>query len=436
MKRKMIWLFVLLAVLLTGCTMQTVDQMYCLPKRSEEYDNLQSAIDKAMSGRNYSAPMAGENQQTVQQADLDGDGKAEYLLFAKSTGDKPLEIHIFRQDAEKFAHVETIQSNGIAFDQVEYVDMDEKAGAELVVGQRVSDQVLRSVCVYSFSGGQAEQLLSASCAQFLTCDLDSDSRSELMLLQPGEAGTDKGVAVLYAVKEGNLERSNEVNMSESVDNLKRIISGKLYGGAPAIFVGSSVEESAIITDVFAMEDGVFTNVSFSSESGTSVKTLRNYYVYADDIDSDGVVELPNLIPMMPVESEGQVAGHDLIRWFAMKPDGSEVEKLYTFHNFVGDWYLELAPQWASRVSVVQTGSSFDFYLWDGDRAEKIFTVFVFSGSDREEQAAADNRFVLHRGDSVVYAAHLEVASGAINITREDLINGFSLIHQDWKTGET
>ncbi|MFR8331410.1 MAG: hypothetical protein ACLU9S_02730 [Oscillospiraceae bacterium] len=31
-----------LAVLLSGCMLKTVDQMYCLPRRSEEYYNLQS----------------------------------------------------------------------------------------------------------------------------------------------------------------------------------------------------------------------------------------------------------------------------------------------------------------------------------------------------------------------------------------------------------
>mgnify|MGYP000087338040 FL=1 len=51
--KKRIWLFPLLilaSLLLTGCALQTVDEMYALPKRSKEYDSLQSAIDSAMYG--------------------------------------------------------------------------------------------------------------------------------------------------------------------------------------------------------------------------------------------------------------------------------------------------------------------------------------------------------------------------------------------------
>ena len=48
-----------LAVLLSGCMLKTVDQMYCLPRRSEEYYNLQSAMDQVMSGLDYCAPLQG-----------------------------------------------------------------------------------------------------------------------------------------------------------------------------------------------------------------------------------------------------------------------------------------------------------------------------------------------------------------------------------------
>ena len=118
-------------LLLTGCSMTTVDEMYQLPKRSEDYNDLQSAIDSAMVDLSYSAPLTGENQQNVQMADLDGDGNPEYLLFAKSTQEKPMRILVFQELDGTFVNVDTVECNGSAFDQVEYVDMDGKGGAEV-----------------------------------------------------------------------------------------------------------------------------------------------------------------------------------------------------------------------------------------------------------------------------------------------------------------
>ena len=98
--KKRIWLtlaLVLAACLLSGCALQTVEEMYALPKRSEAYNSLQTAIDSAMYGLTYAAPVSGENQQTVQMADLDGDGVEEYFVFAQGGSAKPLQFLIFRQ---------------------------------------------------------------------------------------------------------------------------------------------------------------------------------------------------------------------------------------------------------------------------------------------------------------------------------------------------
>ena len=106
---KLILPALMLALLLTGCSMPTLDELYCLPKRSNSDSNLQEVIDEAMSGLQYSAPISGSNQQTVQAADLDGDGKDEYLLFAKDTSEKPLKILIFSEIAVGYVLMDTIE---------------------------------------------------------------------------------------------------------------------------------------------------------------------------------------------------------------------------------------------------------------------------------------------------------------------------------------
>jgi len=435
-------LLILVSLLLNGCAMRTVDQLYSPPKRSEKYIHLQSAIDEAMVGLKYCAPLSGENQQTVQVADLDGDGNAEYLLFAKGSGEKPLKILIFQEHDEQFLLKHTIESSGFAFEQVEYVQFDGESGFELVVGRQVSDQVLRSVSIYAFGADSHETLMTGSYSKFLTCDLNEDHKSEVLLLHPGQSESDKGVAELFSWGENDVERSTEVNLSEPVDHIKRIMISKLDGGVPAVYVASAVAETAIITDVFALVDGKFSNVSLSNESGTSVKTLRNYYVYANDIDNDGVIELPSLITMHAMQ-ETTRENQYLIRWYAMNIRGEEVDKCYTYHNFNGGWYLCLDEAWASRVHVEQystdeDGQQFMFYVWNSSnaKADHLLTLYAFTGDDREERATEDNRFILHKTESAVYAANLEGASVSYGLDQNKLTEWFSMIRMDWKTGET
>lgn len=436
-KRILIMVFLAVAALLSACQIPTVDQMYRVPKRPQSYNDLQSVMDAAMSGMEYSAPRAGENQQTVQMADLDGDGIREYLLYAKGDGDKPLQILIFAQQDSGYVLLDTVGCAGASFDVVEYVQMDGTGGMEIVVGCKISEQVPRSVSVYTLSEGAINQVLSTNYTKFLCCDLDRDVLTELVVLRPGASNSDNGIAELYGMENGTMERSNEIKLSGPAEKLKRVITGRLHGGSPAVFAASAVDENAIITDVYTLIDGVFTNISLSKESGTSVQTLRNYYVYADDIDEDGEVELPSLISMKPLKDGLRTDKQYLIRWYAIGIDGSETDKMHTYHNYVGGWYLELDPEWAERISVVQDGNAYGFYLWDEayEDAQKIFSIYVLTGQTREEQAVLDNRFAVHKSESVIYAARLEVASGALRITQDDLIKCFRLIRMDWKTGE-
>lgn len=440
MKKKIMWFwtFLLAALLLGGCNMRTVDQMYHLPKRSDQFLDLQSVMDVAMAGMEFSAPVSGENRQTVQMADLDGDGELEYLAFAKSISEKPLRILIFAREDKTFRHVDTIESNGAAFDQVEYIQMDDRPGLELVVGRQVSDQVIRSLSAYSFAQGEAVQLVSAGYTRYLTVDLDHDDRQEVFTLCPGIEDGSRGIAMLYDMEKGVVERSLELNLSQPIDCLKRIITGKLHGGQTAVYVASSVEDTALITDVYAIVDGSLTNISMSNESDTSVQTLRNYYVYADDIDNDGVVELPSLIAMKPIKEPTGAERQEVIRWYALTEDGGAVDKLYTYHNFLGGWYLELSEAWFDRIAVHQRGNCHEFYLWDDAfrKAEKVLNVYALSGQNREAFGEQEGYFLLHKTESVSYVASLEPGAETLGITQQDVMRWFHMIHTDWKTGET
>ena len=427
-----------LALSMSGCVM-TVDQMYVPPRRSESYRNLQAVMDKSMTGLEYCAPITGENQQTVQMADLNGDGLKEVVVFVKGSDENPLKILIFKLEDGEYVPMSVLEATGTAYDQVEYVQMDGQPGLELVVGRQVSDRVMRNLTVYRFPGSQPEQLLTVNYQKFLTLDMDGDGLSDLFALRPGRTDTDFGVVELYSAKDGEVTRSAEVRMSQTVDQLKRIMTGSLHSGEQAVFVASSVDDESIVTDVYAMVGGKLTNVSMSNESGTSVKTVRNYYVYAEDIDNDGVLELPSLISMRwPTEGRSVEEREHLIRWYALGADGSEHDKRFTYHNYLQGWYMEVDESLAGRLCVVPEDTGrFAFCLWDREfrNLDKLWTVYVLTGEDRSSIAAEGGRFQLLKTDSVVYACLLEEDGRKLGFTEEYLTNSFFLIQSDWKTGE-
>jgi hypothetical protein len=297
--------------------------------------------------------------------------------------------------------------------------------------------VLRSVSVYTYENGTAQQQMLVGYSKFLTCDLDGNGLRELMVIRPGEAQTQRGIAVLYSFQGSHVERSAESEISKDPSNIRRISHARLQDGTPAIFVASSADNVAIVTDVFAIQYGKFANITYSAEADTSVDTLRNYYVYADDIDEDGVMELPGLLPMRPISESTGYQRDFLLRWFSLDVNGLEMDKMYTFHNLAGGWYIKIDSALATQITVEEMQDMYSFSVWDPDTDEAIpvYTVYVLAGADRDEECVRDGRFALYRTESVSFAAKLETAAENYGITENSLKNSFRVIRQDWRTGE-
>ena len=418
----------LLALLLAGCSMPTLDDLYCLPKRANSESNLQLVIDEAMDGLQYSAPISGENQQTVQAADLDGDGKDEYLLFAKDNSEKPMKILVFSEIAVGYVLMDTIEGYGLAFDFVDYANVDDRPGLEIIVGRQVSDQVVRSVSVYRFTSGFARQLMSAPYSRVLTADFDGNEMDDLFLIYPGQTDDSPAAATLYSFKDEQMRRGPEMNLSCQVEDLKRVQQSKLSDQTQAVFISMATDDNQITTDVFAAKDGQIRQVI----SGHKTDTLRNYNIYPEDIDADGVINLPVLTPLHVPDG---VAEQYCIQWYSLDSQGTLGHVLDTFHNHKDGWYIRLNPEWASRFTLLQTEDEFAFCLWD-DSKKKVtpfFSILVLTGPDREEQALEQGRYLLYKGETEVYVMTLQV-----EMSDEDakaLVNSFRLIRMDWNNEE-
>mgnify|MGYP004481448703 FL=1 len=438
-KTALLALAALFALLLCGCFAQPMEELYALPRQSDDYNNLQQAIDAVMAaGTTYCAPATGSNQQPVQLADLDGDGEDEAIVFLKASDEKPLKLYLFDLVDGAYQNIAVIEGSGSMFDRVEYVELDGEPGAEIVVGRQVSDQVLQALGVYALRDGHIVELLSCNYTEYTVADLTNDGVSDLFVLR-FDAEERTGVAELYTYNNGMMEREPEASMSTGVNTVKRIISGSIGGNVPAVLVASTYDDASILTDVFAVRDGTFCNLTAGSNSAT---TVRNYYVYATDIDADGVIELPD--PELLPSAQGADSGdaYWIIHWYSLSLDGSRTRKMTTYHNYSGGWYVILPDAWGTSLTVSRLeeysgvrGYVFSQWYGAGREPEEIFTIYAFTGDDRAALAAADGRFVLGEKGDVTYAASLGTAPRARELTREGLITRFGYIRVDWNTGE-
>ena len=270
-------------------------------------------------------------------------------------------------------------------------------------------------------------------------DLDADEKRDVFVLR---MGTEErvGVAELYRYRDGQLERELEANLSIGAKTVRRIISGNMCPGVPAVFVASTYGEDSIVTDIFAFRDNLFQNVSSSAEAGLSTQTVRSYNTYATDIDEDLSIELPSLVALPSMDTEDT---YWIIDWYNLYPDGQRQVKLTTYHSFSGGWYLSLPGYWHGNITISRSADevsgmrALTFSKWNGRDAapEEILTIYALTGGDRDALSESNGRFVLAEKGETVYCASLGTCDWAKRLSQDDVNGMFHFVRVNWNTGE-
>lgn len=431
----------LLAAAVSGCVGRSSEALYALPKQPDEYYELQHAIDLVLpSDASYSGPLSGSNQQAVQLADLDGDSQEEAIVFTKTSGERPMKVYIFDiAEDGTYKNTTVIEGDGSAFDSVEYLQLDGEPGLEILVGRQLSEQITQSLTVYAYRQESAVELMSSNYTEYTVADLDGNDCRDIFVLRM-ETEERSGIVDLYRCVNGKIEREPEVYLSAGAQQVKRIVSGYVATGVPAVFVASTYGEDTIVTDIFAFSGKRFQNISSNADTGLSTQTVRNYNVYASDIDSDGLIELPMPV-VLPSMGESEET-HWVIDWYNLMPDGQRQIKTTTYHNYPAGWYVELPEHWHGRLTVAKRdqpggNKSYVFCKWNGydKQSEEIFIICAFTGEDRMKKVSENGYFFLAEKGKTAYAARLGDSPWAEMLTISDVCTMFRFIQVDWNTGE-
>ena len=432
--------FVLLmavCVSLSGCFLDPAENLYAIPKQPESYYNLQEAIDRVRAeGGTYSPPVAGENQQAVQLTNLDDDPDFEAIVFMKTGADKPLSLCIFDKIDGEYQPITWFNSVGSAFGRVQYVQFDDRPGNEIVVSRQISDSVTQTLSVLTLSDGKMLELANASCSEFITVDLNSDGLRDVLLLHE-DVEVQNGIAVYYHWEDGQVVRELEASMSAPVSATKRIIKGKMCERVPAVFVASAYGEDTIVTDIFGLRSGVFMNLNQSGDEAGSVETVREYYVYSTDIDNDGLIELPRLLPMAELEGDEYSKNQFMIQWYNFMLDGTKKNKLLTYHCYSGGWYLEIPEKMLNDLAVtkfIAFGTTRGYRFVDTKTGKDIFSIAALPAETWP--VSGEKWQKLTSKGEISYFAELGPGAQEKGLDIEKLRELFHFIHVDWNTGET
>lgn len=412
MKRVKCAALFLVICLLGGCSGMSIDELYCLPKASEDYYDLQEALSQALgNGLSYDAPASGARREPVQLVDLDHDGTDEAVAFFRSSQDGSVAAYIFARRDSQYELADQIPCSGSAVGAVEYADLDGSGSLELLITCQVSEAVTQALQVSRYQNNAAESLLTAPCGRYVLTDLNGDGAKEILCIT--DSGAEASAAVnYYTYVGGQMKTGQELRLSENYSDILNIAQGTLEDGTEAVLITGTAEDQ-MKTDVLIQNDQAELTAVDCGTLGSSAQ-LQGGDLYPRDMDGDGNLEIPKgkVLP----EYEAGSGTQWTVEWYGLTAKGKFGLKCSTYHCFDEGWYLELPESWDDAISVREksetdgacTIHSVGFYQKSSGRkaGTEIVTIYALYGAARQEQVEARGLTSLYSDTDMILAVEI------------------------------
>lgn len=411
MGRWKICIMVLLLCLLGGCSGLNVEDLYCLPEASEDYYDLQEALEGVLSrSYSYQAPSSGARREPVQLVDLDGDGADEAVAFLRSSQDGTVAAFIFARKDGSYTQTAVIECPGSAIGSVEYARMDDSGGQAILITGQVSEAVTQALQVSRYRDGSAETLLTISCGRYSLTDLDGDGAQEILCLADGDTAS----AEYYALREDTLRQAGKVQLSGALSSILDITQGTLDDGGQGLLITTQGSDS-LTTDLLVLEEDTLRSADL--ESLASTRQLRGTELYPEDADGDGCVELPRALALKTYQQGDEDQWY--VGWYGLSSKGDGMLKSAAYYCSQEGWHLELPEEWVDSLAVREDNETMTscslhtvtFYrTGTGSTAQVLLTVYALRGTERQAEAEKRELTILYSDTDVILAVELNEAA--------------------------
>ena len=251
--------------------------------------------------------------------------------------------------------------------------------------------------------------------------------SVLVLRADGEMGP---MAEFYGWQDEQMSVSYRCRLSSSMTALNRgsVVTGMVDRDVPAVFITGVDANSMAVTDIliYRQEAGLV-NVALDKTSGVSAAVYPYRQLAPQDIDNDGIIEVP--CPLGDTAAE-QTDG--LVAWMTWQTDGRFAQTGKTYHSPSTGWYFTIPMSWWGwEVDTVTGGIQNESQMTLRINGDSVLTIYTITGENRDSRSRMGHRIVLRRQATTVYAGEVYEIAPYYGMDEDLLRRCFNLILGTW-----
>ncbi len=303
---------------LSGCdfNIASVDSLMRPPKLSGDSSLLQDAFENSV---NYSksiimkTPMSGDNRSSYLFYDLDNDETQEAFVFYSDPAVEDVAyVSAFKKIDGNWSCVSNIKGRGEDIYEVNFADINGDGIKEIVISWNSTSQVElanfsdfgssrnRTMTIYSYNGSSFTLIKTEVFTKAFVDDLNGDNADELFVLNIDLSNQTKNtvgriISFNSAYEVVNEEEFTITGMLEILNIVtdNYILEDEVH---TRLYIDGLISETGVLTEVIdiAHSDFSISLPLYESNISEAPLTLRDVRTISQDIDNDGIVEIPTL----------------------------------------------------------------------------------------------------------------------------------------------
>ncbi len=416
MKRKIAFILILVLCLsLTGCELNitSIESLMRPPKLSGESSLLQKAFEKSVvdvNGVVMKTPISGENRSSYLFFDMEHDDVQEAIVFySEPLNDVVACANIFKFVDNEWKFVSRIKGKGEEVFEVNFSDINGDGIFEILLSwtgtgniekNGTSDFGLgnsRVLTIYSCDGATTTLLKTEQYTNLFIEDLNSNNTDEIVLFKINLNDVDKRTTarILRFKEDYSVQYDNDLVLSGllEINNIVTDIVEVDGNKKTRMFIDGAVSEIGIITEIIEISHKTFEiNLPlYSQNQSQQPKTLRDSRVYSQDVDGDGLVEIPT-VEALPYgtrisNKSNEWQALNLTVWLEFK-DKDVVVDSKCFYNSTYGYRFIMPSNYEKNLTATynENNLTFTFYYVneDGTYKNEYFAIKVFLKPDWEK----------------------------------------------------
>ncbi len=442
-------------IFLSGCSFTNFEMSNLMhpPKATGEMAEIQSLIEKTVgSDIIFKCPQNGEYKSAIIMHDIDGDGQEEAIAVYQVTAQDP-QTHIMLIDKVEgnWQVAKNINSKNTDLDKICFGDINGDGRENIILGWSSYTNYEKELTVIMFNNEDYVALYPSETYSDVTVnDFNSDGKAEILTLSVSkrdssnignnENRTARASLIGFKSESNEFNVIDSVLMDSTVVKYNNVQFGKLNEFQEGAVIDGTTDKSKTTTEIVYWDSSRKKLMAplYNFQTFSSTAFLRDNFVQSEDINHDGIIEIPQLDLSYDGSDNNAVY---VLSWFRYNTRNLTAEYVNSVIMNNNDFYIFVVPdEWKGskqglyKIKLEYDSSNRTMTIFEQVESNghfvngrKILEITLMPKNEYDGLKSKSEYVVLAQENNRVYASKVLIENGELALSKEEIKSRFKII---------